>query len=418
MALEPYSKVFSYQDAAHLARRTMFGATPENIAKMQKMGLFAAVEQMLNFETNELANNPFDPDKVEKQGEKRNITVQRWVYEMINSPFPFRERLAFFWHNHFVIEIKKVKRPKLIADYLAILRQNSLGNFEDLAAAVSFSPAMLLYLDNAQNQKEHPNENFARELLELFTLGIGNYSELDVTESARALTGWTIIKNRNSPRRGEAIFKAERHDKGSKTILGQTGNFSPEDVVKIAANHKATAQFVAKKLWLAFFSDKPNATAIAEIADSFSAKKNLSDLYFELFTSKRFYESKYSIIKSPLDYLVGTIRSIGVEIPNDYYRSLIFMAAKLGQAPLNPPNVAGWKGGRSWINDSALLDRINLAKTLFLKQRNIINLADDASRLELALLAENNTKIFELLADYDIKQKAFLTVTSPEYYLI
>jgi uncharacterized protein (DUF1800 family) len=288
-----------------------------------------------------------------------------WMYEMVRSEHPLREKMALFWHGHFACRTQNVLFNQQL---LEVIRMHALGNFGELLTAVSKSPAMLQFLNNQQNRKAHPNENFAREVMELFTMGRGNYTEQDVKEAARAFTGWAYDDN------GAFNFRDRTHDDGIKTLLGKSGNFDGDDVLKLLLEKKATAHFIATKVYK-FFVDQedPDADKINMLANKFyDSGYDIKELMRTIFMADWFYDSKLvgSHIKSPIELLVGFRRTIPVDLEKE--EVMISFQQVLGQTLFYPPNVAGWPGGRNWIDSSSLMYRMQLpSMILFEKDFNI-----------------------------------------------
>jgi len=275
-----------------------------------------------------------------------------WLKEMVTSPAQLREKMAFFWHGHFASRNGNIFYNQLL---LHVFRKYGLSDFGTLLKQVSRSASMLYFLNNQQNRKSRPNENFAREVMELFTLGRGNYTEKDIKEAARAFTGWTA----NS--KGEFVFRENFHDNGEKTVLDKTGNFNGEDVLDIILENKQTAKFITQKLYTFFVNDKRDDTIVNTLAEQFyNSKYNISALMETIFTSNWFYDLKNigAKIKSPIELLAGIQRMIPMKLEND--AALFNMQKILGQQLLYPPNVAGWPGGRSWIDSSTLMMRLRI----------------------------------------------------------
>ncbi|TXF89803.1 DUF1800 domain-containing protein [Neolewinella aurantiaca] len=267
------------------------------------------------------------------------------------------ERMCFFWHGHFACE---VKAGLLAIRQLNTLRAHGLGNFRDLVLAVARDPAMIRYLNNQQNRKFSPNENFARELMELFTIGRGHYTEMDVKEAARAFTGWS------GNLAGEYVFRARQHDNGTKTFMGKTGNFNGEDIIDIILEQEETARFICRKVYRHFVNDTVDESHVNTLAAEFrSLDYDIAALMRSVFSSDWFYASENTgnKIKSPVELLAGTMRQL--EVSNIATQGLIGLQFALGQVLFRPPNVAGWPGGRTWIDNSTLLLRLNLAAALF-----------------------------------------------------
>ncbi len=275
-----------------------------------------------------------------------------WLKEMVTTPAQLREKMAFFWQGHFASRNGNIFYNQLL---LHVFRKYGLSDFGILLKQVSQSASMLYFLNNQQNRKGRPNENFAREVMELFTLGRGNYTEKDIKEAARAFTGWTA----NS--KGEFVFRENFHDNGEKTVLGKTGNFNGDDVLDIILEHKQTAKFITQKIYTFFVNDKMDDAIVSRLADQFyNSKYDIAALMETIFTSDWFYDPKNigARIKSPVELLAGIQRMIPVKLENDY--ALFNMQKILGQQLLYPPNVAGWPGGRSWIDSSTLMMRLRI----------------------------------------------------------
>lgn len=304
-----------------------------------------------------------------QQAAVRNLNLY-WLKEMITTPAQLREKMAFFWHGHFASRSGNIFYNQLL---LQVFRTYGLSDFGTLLRQVSQSASMLYFLNNQQNRKGRPNENFAREVMELFTMGRGNYTEKDIKEAARAFTGWTA----NS--KGEFVFRANFHDNGEKTVLGKTGNFNGEDVLDIILERKQTAKFITQKIYTFFVNDKIDDAIVSRLADQFyNSKYDIAALMETIFTSDWFYDPKNigAKIKSPVELLAGIQRMIPMKLENDY--ALFNMQKILGQQLLYPPNVAGWPGGRSWIDSSTLMMRLRIPQMFNDKDKlNITPKQDD-----------------------------------------
>ncbi len=286
-----------------------------------------------------------------------------WLETLMQSKAQLRERMAFFWHSHFATRVTRVDFNR---DLLHIFREKGMGKFGDLLLEVSKSSAMLNFLNNQQNRKQNPNENFAREVMELFTLGRGNYTEKDVKEGARAFTGWsyTIIpESSNAPNAGETyfVFRQQAHDDGVKTFLGQTGNFNGEDIIRILLQQRQTARFISGKIYRYFVNETPDNKRIESLSQMFyDSGYDIGALLQEIFTAPWFFEEKNvgNRIKSPVDLLAGIGRMLPLKVGNP--SGLFILQNVLGQTLLQPPNVAGWPMGNAWIDSSSLLLRMQL----------------------------------------------------------
>jgi len=292
-----------------------------------------------------------------------------WMDRMATGPGQLREKMALFWHGHFAC---RTRRPDDSLALLNTIRAHALGKFPDLLLAVSREPAMLQFLNNQQNRKEHPNENFAREVMELFTLGRGNYAETDVKEAARAFTGWSYDGDNNF------VFRARQHDDGPKTFLGHSGNLGGEDVLTIIMQQPAAATFLVTKMYRFFVNDVPNPAHIEPLAAAFrKSHYNIADLAERLFSADWFYDSANvgARIKSPVELIAGLRRTLNLQIDNA--KPLLGYQKALGQTLFMPPNVAGWPGGRNWIDSSSLLLRLQLPAILFKNAEFAVRLKDD-----------------------------------------
>lgn len=280
-----------------------------------------------------------------------------WMDEMATTDHPLREKMSLFWHGHFACRVNDVRQNQLMLD---VIRQHALGNFKDLLFGVSKSAAMLRFLNNQQNRKQHPNENFGREVMELFTMGRGHYTEKDVKEGSRAFTGWSY-----NPA-GEFVFRRRQHDEGVKTFLGKTGNFDGDDILNIILEQKATAQHITEKICRFFVNDNPDPGQVSRLADRFyQSGYHLGSLMEDIFRSEWFYagQNRGNLIKSPVELLTGMQRSIPVSFGRQQVQ-LLFERI-MDQTLFYPPNVGGWPGGRDWIDSSTLLFRMRLPQIVY-----------------------------------------------------
>ena len=285
----------------------------------------------------------------------RNLNLY-WIDSMVNSSGQLREKMGLFWHGHFACRNLNVFYQQGLLD---VIRQNALGSFRDMLQEVSKSAAMLNFLNNNQNKKDHPNENFAREVMELFTMGRGHYTENDIKEAARAFTGW------GASLKGEFIFRRFQNDSGSKTILGKTGNFTGEEVLDILLDQKQTAKYISQKVYKYFVNDTADNDKADWLANRFYQNNyDISKLMDDIFTSDWFYDEKNigSKIKSPVELIAGIQRMLPMKLENE--EVLLLLQRILGQMLFYPPNVAGWPGGRSWIDSSTLMMRMRLPQLI------------------------------------------------------
>ena len=399
--LEPHLAPLDQPHAAHLLRRTGFGVSLDRLdaslgqpaatvaAQLVKEALAAPLPEPPEW-INE-APPGGDAPREERQAYNRNNTMWRneWVaawYAEMHS-LGLRERMTLFWHNHFVTEYRAYRSAPFAYRYVTLLRTHALGNFKDLVRAIGTEAAMLLYLNGAQNRVGVPNENYGRELLELFTMGQfdgqgnENYAQEDIEQIARALTGW-IVRRRELA----VLFRPNRHDDGEKTIFGRTGQWGYDDVIDIIFEERAPqiAEFVARKLYGEFIYAAPDETLVADLAQIFLDNDfEIAPVVSALMSSAHFFDDQVlgTQVKSPTDMLVGLIRDLDAETVPRVMNNLRRFSAILQQSILNPPNVAGWPGHRTWLTTTTFVQRWNYADRLL---RNLDR--DDA--LDLKALAE------------------------------
>lgn len=365
----------------HLAWRAGFGAPLPLILEWTDKRRKQVVHQVLSgtkkkdvtpVEVISAAELP-DYQKVKSMSEEERKQVRKmntqgvkdlniaWVQTMIASEHPLREKMSLFWHGHFACRTQNVIYNQQL---LQIIREHALGNFGDLLSAVSKTPAMLQFLNNQQNRKQHPNENFAREVMELFTMGRGNYTETDVKEAARAFTGWGFDGD------GQFVFRDRVHDDGEKTVLGKTGRFNGDDMLKILLEHRQTARYITAKIYRYFVDDvNTDQDKVDALADKFyHSGYDIAGLMKEIFMADWFYDEKHvgSRIKPPVELLVGLRRTIPIEFERE--EVMLLFEGLLGQVLFYPPNVAGWPGGRSWIDSSSLMFRLRMPQVILYSQ--------------------------------------------------
>ncbi len=289
------------------------------------------------------------------RAEIRNLNLE-WMNEMVNSEQQLREKVAFFWHGHFACRNLNALYQQ---DLINIIRRNALGNFGTMLKEVSRSAAMLAFLNNQQNRKQKPNENFAREVMELFTMGRGNYTEQVVKEAARAFTGWQFQLN------GAFVFRPALHDDGQKTVLGKTGHFDGDDILNLLLEQRQTARYITHKLLRFFVAEQPDLETEEKLAKGFyESGYEIAPLLRNIFTSDWFYQPHYrgNRIKSPVELLVGIKRTLPMELQAP--ETVLQLQKVLGQVLFYPPNVAGWPGGKNWIDSSSLMFRLRLPQLL------------------------------------------------------
>ncbi|MGB8267458.1 MAG: DUF1800 domain-containing protein [Candidatus Velthaea sp.] len=358
--LAAYGGHFGPRQAAHLLRRAGFGGSSAEVANTQRLGMEGAVMSLMHPHADEAfpAYPPTDTLYNVNFGVRRSGTQNWWLDRMLRTNRPLVEKMTFFWHGHFATSIDKVPAA-LMANQIALFRQQGLGNFRTLLAAVSVDPAMTIWLDNRSNTKAHPNENYAREVMELFALGLGNYTEDDVKNAARALTGWTYDGKTQT-----VVYNAKLHDDGLKTFLGQTGPFGLDDIVAIIVSQPVHQRFISRALLEYFVYSDPEPELIEGVAQAYAlsgydiAKTLGTILRSNVFYSTRAYRA---LPKSPVEFTIGLLRYAGAtQIP----ANLAAAQKRMGQELLAPPSVKGWDGGPAWINTNTLLARFNYVNAL------------------------------------------------------
>jgi Protein of unknown function (DUF1800) len=364
---------------AHLMRRAGFGAGRDELEARVAKGYEATVEELLHPET----KPPVDPYVLLRHqpasllpGGQPPMGNVNYMYYLVNSERPLEEKMALFWHHVFATGNSKVDNYDQLLEQIELFRQNSMGNYRDLLLKVAKNPTMLFWLDNNQNHGTAVNENWGRELLELFSLGASNYTEVDVREASRAFTGWTF--ETKLPRLPYGRFpwkfeyRPEDHDDGEKTFLGHKGNFNGEDIINIIVQQPACAKFICRHLYNFFVADEPQVPAwqIEEPRDPkaidmlckvfIESKCHMKPVLRALFNSDFFKNSRFKHLKSPAEVVVGTLRLVGgFELPKPGYGELSMQPSYMGQDLLNPPSVEGWHTGTEWINSGSLMSRIN-----------------------------------------------------------
>ncbi len=349
---------------AHLLRRAGFGARPAEWTAYSKLGPAGTTHQLLHPET---VADPFPALLSEVQGDYVDFdsldSIKKWwLYRMSHTPRPLEEKMTLFWHGHFATANYKVDHPRWMWQQNETLRTHALGSFRTLLQAVSRDPAMLVWLDGVDNRKGRPNENYGRELMELFTLGVGGgYTENDVKEAARAFTGWQFDHDTAA-----FAFHPDQHDDGVKTFLGQTGNFNGDDILDILVRHPSTANFVCTKLFKFYVHETPSPADIAPLtAAYFASGYSIQSVLTAIFMSPVFYSDAaiHSKIKSPTEYIVTALRTLDAPFAATN-NNLLGAGRTMGQELFNPPNVKGWNGGKTWMNTMTLITRANFANVL------------------------------------------------------
>jgi uncharacterized protein (DUF1800 family) len=382
---------WTFDTAAHLAARAGFGESSAQLERWTQQGLDATVQELLHPDSdnyrlpscatpNQFADlrarvvQASDGDEKkeaksalrEAQNHEFYALINWWTQRMLTTQAPLLEKMTLFWHGHFATSAAKVRSPYKLWQQNETLRRNALGSFVTLTKAISCDPAMMVYLDLVTSQAEHPNENFARELMELFTIGEGNYTEADIKESARAFTGYRI------DRLEQFRFAKNQYDAGSKTFMAQTGDWNGNQIIDIILKRPASANFIVSKIWKFFVYEDPDSQLTDKLSEIFRQNYEIRQLLETIFLSEEFYSQRAldAIVKCPVQYVVEAGRTLGVSIPTGF--TLFHVYRQMGQVPFYPPNVKGWDGGKSWINTATLTYRYQLARQLVLGIR-IVN---------------------------------------------
>ncbi len=402
---------------AHLLRRAGFGGMPADIDAYTALGFEGAVDRLINFDemddsatedaikTMRLSAPDPQNDKHPEYGNP-GLEVAVWLARMLLTRRPLQEKMTLFWHGHFTSSIQEVKSANLMNRQNTLYRLYALPtNFKEFTKAVARDPAMLIYLNNNTNRKGAPNENWARELMELFTLGIGNYTEADVKESARAFTGWTTTRD------GHFVYRQNQHDTGQKTFLGVTGNLSGDDVINTIFKQPVHPAFITRKLFRFFVYDTPSDATINRLADVYvKSGFGIKELMRQILLSPEFRSDQAyrALIKSPVEFTIGALRSLSANFSDvKAWKGVGTAMAAMGQQVYAPPNVGGWPGGRSWINTSALFDRDNLAGQL-------VSLNSDATIDPTEIATQAGVTTPEAAADYFL-ESLVQTDVPPDY---
>lgn len=388
----------------HLWSRFGFGIGPENISLLRNLSWEDTIQYLLDsplpdpiavpnpiigdYTPAQMSVLPEDEKKELRKTDDQRLDDFRdqWFMRMTNPRFAFPEKVALFWHTHLACVCRE---SSTAASYANTLRTGALGTFHDLILNVAREPAMIRFLNNQQNRKASPNENFARELLELFTLGEGNYTENDIKAAARAFTGWSSTHD------GKFIYRERQHDFRTKTFLGKVGNFAGEDIIAIILQQPATSTFIAKSIFKYFVHEEAESAYIAEIASVLrDSDHDIKAALSHIMYSDWFYDPSYigNRIKSPVELLAQITHLFSAQFTGD--RNLSFLQRSLGQLLFNPPNVAGWPGGRKWINNATLMIRLNLPSYMIRGSRMdhsvAASLKDEGPRKPLQFLQLNH----------------------------
>ncbi|MCC7528592.1 MAG: DUF1800 domain-containing protein [Candidatus Melainabacteria bacterium] len=388
---------------AQLLRRAGFGYTPSEFKYYRSLGYKGTLEELLN--PKHVDNSALEKAIADQSFDFTNPNDLRrwWLYRMVFTRRPLEEKMSLFLHGHFATSDRKVRNPHAMYLQNLLFRKYALGDFAQLLLNVSKDPAMIVWLDNQQNRKGKPNENFAREVMELFTVGIGNYTENDIKEAARAFTGWHAKPD-------GFFFNKNQHDFGQKTVLGVTGNLSGEDIVSILAKHPQTGHSLARKLIAFFAHDNPDNSFVERVARAYRESKYcLGPMLKTIFLDRSFLSDKtyHAKIKSPAELVVGTLKVFQIEnLDND----LPQLMGAMGQDLFHPPSVKGWDGGEAWISSDTMMERFNFAARICTTRFDELTAKASPSQLIQKHGLTNTLQLVDyfvdLLVDGDVPQTA------------
>jgi uncharacterized protein (DUF1800 family) len=343
---------------SHLLRRASFGASKNELARFRSMGLQGTIDHLADFDG-------VDDGELEERLAGQDTDIERrvdvqswWLQRMAYSKRPLQEKMTLFWHGILTSSSSKTGKSPAMFEQNELFRRMGMGRYDAMLKAISRDPAMLIYLDSRTNRKAAPNENYSRELMELFTLGVGQYTEDDVREAARSFTGWQIRK------KTEFLFNESQHDFGDKTFLGQTGAWDGDNVVDIIMQQPAAGEYIVRRLWEFFAYADPEPAVITRLAKVFNENETeIRPVMRAMFESEEFYSPRAfkGLIKGPVELVASTVRTLGI---NTTFAPLRRRIEAMGQILLDPPDVSGWDGGITWINSSTLLERVNLANAI------------------------------------------------------
>jgi uncharacterized protein (DUF1800 family) len=411
---------------AHLLRRAGFGATKAELDHYVSMGQSAATDALLNYSktSNTALEGQLPTIDLTGTTQPMAAAIQGWwLQRMVGTARPLEEKMTLFWHGLLTSGLDKAGAAQLFTQN-QLYRSMALGNFDALLKAVSKDPAMMVYLDTETNRKGKPNENYARELMELFTTGIGHYTEDDVRESARSFTGWTLQGGKQLRYATGSQFVARLHDAGLKTFMGKTGTFTGDDIVEMLVPLRATAVRLSTKLFSYFAYPNPEPDVVNHLADTFQKSRyNVGAVVREIFTMDAFYSDKAyrALVKTPAELVAQTLKATGATARG--YTAAAAAMAPMGQVLFYPPNVAGWPGGTSWINSSTLLTRINFANATTQRSRatlttqTLAQLSDTMVDANVSSTTRDGLQAFATAHPDDQAGLLFMVLATPEFQL-
>ncbi|MEU8003482.1 DUF1800 domain-containing protein [Catellatospora sp. NPDC049111] len=430
------------EKVAHLLRRATFGPTADEVDRAERAGYQATVEELLTpagadrgaqrtpapkLGADPYTDLPKKPSREQRQRaqQARKEQVQQltqwWVDRMVAADHQFTEKLVFFWHGHWATSVQKVKSAGLMLAQQETFRRDGRGDFGVLVRAMLRDGALIHWLDGQRNTRKAPNENLARELMELFTLGIGAYTEADVKAAARALTGWTVDRVD-----GTATFQQARHDPGKKTVLGRTGPLDADTLAGVILEQPAAKTFLPARLWFRFASGEPMPEGVRDRLSAAFAGHDVTALVRALLLDEQFATTGGQLVKQPVEWLVGAVRQLGVAAAADKQRKQLYQGLnRLDQVPFKPPSVGGWPSGTAWLNTFATQTRVQLAQALtaaasptFLERLSAAPVAGRPEALARLLVVDawtDRTRKVLAEAAKDAKKLTVLGLISPEY---
>jgi uncharacterized protein (DUF1800 family) len=391
--------------AGHLLRRAGFGGTPEEIEEFASLSREEAARRLVDYE--DIDNSALEAESAQFDIYDRDGAYRQWLTRMARTAHPLEERMAFIWHGLLVSQISQLggnfpRRIRLMDDQIGLYRSMALPVYDDLLKAVSKDPAMMVYLNTIESTKEHPNENYGRELLELFSMGVGMYTEDDVRESARAFTGWRVTPPKRPTDRDDReeelrlireweprfIVNRRQHDDGLKTFLGETGNWDGDDIVDIVMASPAPGRFVTRRLFTEFVHDHPSEESLDALEAVWDdTGHDVREVVRAILVSDEFYseEAYRAKVRSPVEMVVGAVRGLGLDWD---FRGIERVAIGMGQTIYNPPNVAGWPGGESWLSSGTFFARVNFIDILLF---HVAPRDSAGSRVSMGVLSEATT---------------------------
>jgi uncharacterized protein (DUF1800 family) len=412
-------------DVTLLLRRATFGPRPAEVAAARAAGYAGTVDALLRTAPDLGGLPALGPEPDRKDAKARRDQVQQitlwWLDRMATAAHPFGERLTFFWHGHWATSVQKVRSARMMLAQNQTFRAYGRGDFRELAQRMVVDPALLVWLDAGQNSRKAPNENLGRELMELFTLGVGHYTETDVREAARALTGWRVDRAA-----GTAALVPARHDTGSKTILGHAGDYDAHGLIDLLVTQPVSAAFVAARLWFRYAGGTPSPATAARLTSAYGAGRDVTALLRALFTDPAFTGTAGQLVTQPVEWAVGACRQLGVRpagLPASRQRQLLAALRGMGQVPFTPPSVGGWPAGGAWLTTAATQARLQFAQLLVAAagSTGLAPVASAADRVAAvgSLLAVDEwtprTRAVLSAAASDPARLVTLALVSPEY---